>query len=154
LIQNVDAEIALIDEEIARIMDELDSPLMTIPGISYTLAAIILAEIGDIKNFSNSAKLLKFAGLEPSVYESGKYKASSSPMVKRGSKYLRWALLQAARLVAMRDETFKNYKDTKLAEGKHYFVTQGHLAKKLSRVIHHLLSKDLKFQSQTPIAIS
>ena len=82
---------------------------MSIPGISYTLTAIILAEIGDIERFTKPAKLLAFAGLDPSTYQSGKYKASHTPMVKRGSSYLRWAILTASRTVSIRNHTFAEY---------------------------------------------
>jgi len=148
LIQNLDGEIAVLDDEIKAIMDGLNSPILSIPGIGYTLGAIILSEIGDIRNFSNPAKLLKFAGLEPSVYESGRYRASDTPMVKRGSPYLRWALLQAARLIAMHNPAFRSYQDKKRAEGKHFFVVQSHLAKKLVRVLHKLLSTDTTFDAE------
>jgi transposase len=148
LIQNLDGEIAMLDDQIKTIMDELNSPILSIPGIGYTLGAIILSEIGDIRNFSNPAKLLKFAGLEPSVYESGRYKASDTPMVKRGSAYLRWALLQAARLIAMRDSSFRAYQAKKRAEGKHFFVVQSHLAKKLVRVLHKMLSTGAVFDAK------
>jgi len=145
LIQNLESEITLLDAEIKVIMDELGSPIMSIPGIGYVLGAIIIAEIGNISNFSKPSQLLKFAGLEPSTYESGKYKATNTPMVKRGSKYLRWALLQAARLVAMRDETFHAYQQKKLSEGKHFFVAQSHIAKKLVRVSFTLLKTNSLF---------
>ena len=82
---------------------ELDTALISIPGISFTLSGIIISEIGDINFFSTPAKLLAFAGLEPSLYESGNFKAGHTPMVKRGSTYLRWALISAARLVASRE---------------------------------------------------
>ena len=149
LIQKLGEEITALDNEIKIIMDEINSPIMSIPGIGYILGAIILAEIGNAENFQNPDKLLKFAGLEPSVYESGNYKASNTPMVKRGSPYLRWALLQAARLVAYRDETFHAYQEKKLAEGKHFFVAQGHVAKKLVRVIHHLLKTNSVFEQNS-----
>ena len=68
---------------------------MIIPGISYVTAAFILAEIGDINNLDSPAKLQAFAGLDPSTYQSGKFTATHATMVKRGSKYLRWALLTA-----------------------------------------------------------
>jgi len=148
LIQNIDEEIAMLDAEIKSIMDDIDSPILSIPGIGYTLGAIILSEIGDIRNFSNPAKLLKFAGLEPSVYESGKYRASDTPMVKRGSSYLRWALLQAARLIAMHNPTFRAYQTKKRAEGKHFYVVQSHMAKKLMRIIHKLLITNTAFDSE------
>jgi len=129
-------------------MEEIDSPILTIPGISYTLGAIIIAEIGDITNFDTPAKLLAFAGLEPSTYQSGNFTAGKTPMVKRGSSYLRWALLNAARLVAMRDETFKLYCQKKKSEGKHHFVVMSHVGKKLVRVVFQLLKTNNAFISQ------
>jgi transposase len=149
LIQNLEAEIALLDAEIKTIMDALDSPVTSVPGIGYTLGAIILSEIGNIENFPGANQLLKFAGMEPSVHESGNYKARNTPMVKRGSPYLRWALFQAARLVAYRDKTFGDFAKKKLAEGKHFFVVQGHVAKKLVRTLFSLLKNNSSFIPQT-----
>jgi transposase len=149
LIQGLQEEIDELEAEIKGVMLEIDSPVLTIPGVGFVLGAIILAEIGNIENFDHPAKLLKFAGLEPSVYESGKYKASDTPMVKRGSKYLRWALLQAARLVAYRDRAFAAYMAKKRGEGKHFYVATSHVAKKLVRVIFHLLHSGEAFASQT-----
>ena len=77
------------DKQIKIIMDELDSPVLTIPGIGYTLGATIIAEVGNISRFSSPAKLLAFAGLEPSIYQSGKFVPASGRMVKRGSPFLR-----------------------------------------------------------------
>ena len=148
LVQNLQMEIDELEAEIKAVMLEIDSPLLTIPGVGFVLGSIILAEIGNIENFDSPAKLLKFAGLEPSVYESGKYKASDTPMVKRGSKYLRWALLQAARLVAYRDNTFRAYMAKKRGEGKHFYVAMSHVAKKLVRVVFHLLNSGEPFAPQ------
>lgn len=142
-------EIAKIDTKIKDIMDELQSPILSIPGISYGLGSVILAEIGDISNFESPSKLLAFAGLEPSTYESGKFVATNMKMVKRGSPYLRWALLEAARLISMRDPTFKAYYQKKKAEGKHHYVANSHVAKKLIRVIHYLLTNHTDFVPQS-----
>lgn len=141
-------EINILDSKIKELLIQMKTPLITIPGISYTLASIILSEIGDIKRFKSSAKLLAFAGLEPSIYQSGKFQATGTSMVKRGSTYLRWALLQAARLVAMRDPTFNLYQEKKKSEGKHYYVATSHTAKKLLRVIFYLLKNNINFVSQ------
>jgi transposase len=148
LILNVQQEIDLLDRQIRLAVDALASPLITIPGISHTLAAIILAEIGDIALFDSPTKLLAFAGMEPSTYQSGKFKATNTPMVKRGSTYLRWALLQAARLVAMRDKCFRNFLLKKRAEGKHFNVALTHVGKKLVRVIFHMLKTNADFVPQ------
>jgi len=148
LIQSVQVEINTLDKQIKLVVDELNTPLMTIPGIGYTIAAIILAEIGDINNFSSPAKLLAFAGMEPSTYQSGKFNASKTPMVKRGSTYLRWAVMQAARLVSMRDSSFAAYMAKKRSEGKHFNVAQSHVGKKLIRVIYSLLKNNTAFVPQ------
>ena len=149
LVQNVQKEIVALDNEIRSIVTELDTPLLSIPGISYTLAAVILAEIGDVHNFSSPSKLQAYAGLDPSTYQSGKYTASYSTMVKRGSTYLRWAMFQAARLVSMRDKTFADYLAKKRAEGKHFNVALSHVSKKLLRTIYFMLMHDVTFVPQS-----
>ena len=131
-------QIERIEHEIHLIFKEHPSPILTIPGIGEVVGAMIVSEIGNIRRFSNPNKLLAFAGLEPSIYQSGKFTPSSGSMVKRGSPYLRWALLWAARLVPRYSVTFGQYFDKKSSEGKHYNVTSSHIAKKLVRVIFSL----------------
>lgn len=141
----LDKQVSLYDAEIRRRMELIDSPILTIPGIGHTLGAMILAEIGTIERFSTPAKLLAFAGLEPSVYQSGKFNASSGKMVKRGSPYLRWALIQAATYTPQYSLTFSAFYSKKRAEGKSASVAHSHVAKKLVRVIHSLLNNNLSF---------
>lgn len=136
------------DKQIKIIMDELDSPVLTIPGIGYTLGATIIAEVGDISRFSSPAKLLAFAGLEPSIYQSGKFVPASGRMVKRGSPFLRWALLQAAGYVPNYSSTFALYREKKLSEGKSAAVARSHVAKKLVRIIHSLMTHSTAFSDQ------
>lgn len=147
-IEFIQSQIDELDNTIKQLMEQIQSPLLSIPGINFTLAAIIHAEIGDIKRFSSPDKLLAFAGLEPSTFQSGKYQANKTPMTKRGSTYLRWAIMQAARLVARRCPDFQTYKDKKLREGKHFFVALGHVSKKLVRVIYKLLTTGETFISK------
>lgn len=139
-------EIELLDKQIKSLVCELSTPLISIPGISYISAGMILAEIGDINLFDTPAKLLAFAGLEPSTYQSGKFTATHAVMVKRGSKYLRWAIINSVRLICMRDKTFNAYKQKKLQEGKHFFVALSHTSKKLIRVIYYLLKTNQMYQ--------
>ena len=136
------------DKQIKIIMDELDSPVLTIPGIGYTLGATIIAEVGNISRFSSPAKLLAFAGLEPSIYQSGKFVPASGRMVKRGSPFLRWALLQAAGYVPNYSSTFALYREKKLSEGKSAAVARSHVAKKLVRTIHSLMTHSTAFSDQ------
>lgn len=149
LIQNIQAELDLLNRKIEDAVETVETPLLTIPGISHTLAGIILAEVGDINRFQTPAQLLAFAGMEPSTFQSGKFNANKTPMVKRGSTYLRWAILQAARLVAMRDKTFRDYLLKKRQEGKHFHVALSHVGKKLVRVIFHMLHTNRAFVPQT-----
>ena len=122
----------------------MDSPITTIKGIANRLGSIILAEIRDIKFFSSPSKLVAFAGLDPSIYQSGQHN-SAGRMVKRGSAYLRWAIIEAAKRVAQYNSTFKAYLEKKLSEGKHYLVAISHVAKKLLRTIYYLLKNNEKF---------
>jgi len=138
LIKELDNEIEEIDAEIKRIMDKIDSPILSIPGIGYSMGAMIIAEIGDFSNFSSSDKILAYDGLSPSTYQSGQLYSTYSKMEKRGSRYLRYALFNAAKFVCNWDTTFANYLAKKRAEGKHYNVAVSHAAKKLVRVIYQL----------------
>lgn len=138
MISILDDEIAEIEARIKAIMDEIDSPIMTIPGISYRMAAMIIAEIGDIRRFSSPDQILAYAGLSPSTYQSGQLTSSYAHMEKRGSKYLRYALFNATKFVCNCDSTFSAYLTKKRAEGKHYNVAISHAAKKLVRLIYAL----------------
>ena len=145
LIRELDDEIAEIEKQIQAIMDELNSPITSIPGTGNLLVATILAEIGDIKNFDNPDKLLAFAGREPSTYQSGKYTATNTPMVKHGSRYLRRALYCAADMAYVNSPSFRSYIDRKRAQGKHYYVAMSHGMKKLVRIIFAVLSRNIPF---------
>ncbi len=138
LIRELDSEISDIESEIKTIMDKLNSPILSIPGISYKMGAMIVAEIGDFSRFNSPDKILAYAGLSPTTYQSGQFDSPHSKMEKRGSKYLRYALFNAAKFVCNWDLTFASYLAKKLAEGKHYNVAISHAAKKLVRVIYHL----------------
>ena len=138
LIRELDAEIEEIEKEINSIMDEIHSPITTIPGMGARMGAMILAEIGDFSNFDSADKILAYAGLSPSTYQSGNLSNCYSHMEKRGSKYLRYALFNATRYVCLWDPTFAAYLAKKRAEGKHYYVAISHAAKKLVRLIFAL----------------
>ena len=138
LIRELDAMIEEIESNIKSIMDEMNSPILTIPGIGYRMGAMILAEIGDISRFDSPDKILAYAGLSPSTYQSGQLTSSYSRMEKRGSRYLRYAIFNAAKFVCHWEPTFAAYLAKKRAEGKHYSVAISHAAKKLVRLIFAL----------------
>ena len=149
LIRELDKEIKEIEAAIKAIIDEMAPPILTIPGISYRMGSMILAEIGDFSRFDSPDKLLAYAGLSPSTYESGKLKATGpyAHMEKRGSRYLRYALFNAAKYVCIWDPSFSAYLAKKRAEGKHYNVAISHVAKKLVRVIYAMQNSGQPYRS-------
>ncbi|MCC8155743.1 MAG: IS110 family transposase, partial [Oscillospiraceae bacterium] len=138
LIRELDTEIAEIEDSIDTLMDEIQSPITTIPGIGTRMGAMILAEVGDFSRFDSPDKLLAYAGMSPSTYQSGQLKNCYPHMEKRGSRYLRYALYNATKYVCLWDPTFAAYLAKKRAEGKHYNVAISHAAKKLVRLIFAL----------------
>ena len=138
LIKEFNNEIAEIESAIQSIMDKIDSPITTIPGISLRMGAMIIAEVGDFNNFDSPDKILAFAGLSPSTYQSGQLNNCYAHMEKRGSRYLRYALFNAAKLVCYWNPLFADYLAKKRSEGKHYNVAISHAAKKLVRLIFAL----------------
>ena len=145
LIRELDAEIEEIENEIKIIMDEINSPILSIPGISYRMGAMIIAEIGDFSKFDSPDKILAFAGMSPSTYQSGQLDNCYARMEKRGSRYLRYALYNATAYVCLWDPTFKAYLAKKRSEGKHYYVALSHATKKLIRVIYQLESSGQQY---------
>lgn len=136
LIQELTSEIDEIETKIKDIMDTINSPILTIPGISYRMGAMILAEIGDFRRFDSPDKILAYAGMSPSTYQSGQLDNCYAHMEKRGSRYLRYALYNATKYVCHWDESFGTYLAKKRAEGKHYNVALSHATKKLVRTIY------------------
>ena len=144
-IELLDSQLNRVEAEMTDIMKCNDSVIMTIPGIGYINGGMILGEIGDIHRFSRPNKLLAFAGLDPSVYQSGNYQMKRTRMSKRGSRVLRYALVNAAHNVVKNNATFKTYYDTKMAEGRTHYNALGHCAGKLVRVIWKMLTDNVAF---------
>jgi len=140
-ISRIQALNELIDEtdtQIKHVLKQTESTILSIPGISHTLGAMIISEIGDMDRFDSPDKILAYAGLSPSTYQSGKLDSAYAKMEKRGSKYLRYALFNAAKFVCNWDPTFGAYLTKKRDEGKHYNVAISHVTKKLVRLIFAL----------------
>ena len=149
LIHELDTEIEEIEAEIQTLMETIQSPITTIPGIGVRMGAMILAEIGDFSRFDSPDKILAYAGLSPSTYQSGQLSLSGaySHMEKRGSRYLRYAIFNATRYVCLWEPSFAAYLAKKRAEGKHYNVAISHAAKKLVRLIFAMEKSGRAFHS-------
>ena len=144
-IELLDSQLFHTELEMANLVTCLHSVIMTIPGIGFINGGMILGEIGDIHRFSEPKKLLAFAGLDPSVHQSGNFQAQRTRMSKRGSRILRYALINAAHNVVKNNATFKAYYDAKKAEGRTHYNTLGHCAGKLVRVIWKMLTDEVEF---------
>ena len=149
LIRELDDEIKEIETEIQTLMDSIQSPITTIPGIGVRMGAMILAEIGDFSRFDSPDKILAYAGLSPSTYQSGQLSLNGaySHMEKRGSRYLRYALYNATKYVCLWEPSFAAYLAKKRAEGKHYNVAISHAARKLVRLIFAMEKSGRAFQN-------
>lgn len=144
-IQLYDEQIKEVESLYQEILDKMNTPILTIPGMSYNQAAVILACIGDINRFEHSCQLLAYAGLDPSVIQSGNFQARSTRMSKRGSGMLRYSLIYSAHNVSKNNKTFKDYYDLKRAEGKSHYCALGHVAHKLVRIIFKMLKDNVEF---------
>lgn len=147
LIEILTEEIDEIEAAINAIMDTIDSPITTIPGIKNRMGAMILAEIGDFSRFDNPDQILAYAGLAPSTYQSGKLTSSYALIEKRGSRYLRYALFNATQYVCIWEPTFKAYLSKKRSERKHYYVAVSHACKKLVRLIYRMQMTGESYQT-------
>ena len=140
----LDAKISEVEGLIQECIMGIDPPILTIPGIGYLSAAVILSEYGDFSKYENPSKMLSFAGLEPGYFQSGQSEHTGH-MVKHGSSYLRYALMNACLPLITHDPVFAEYYAKKRAEGKPYRVALTHVAKKLLRVIYTLQTRNIPY---------
>ena len=144
-IELINNQLEEIDKKIEEFSKQANSPITSIPGISHFSGTSILSEIGDINNFSNHSQIIKYAGVAPSTYESGQFKAQHTSITKKGSKYLRKTLYQIILPVIKYNEVFKKYYDLKISQGKSHRCACGHCLRKLLRIIFHLLKTGQSF---------
>lgn len=135
------------DKEIKKMIKNFNSNLLSMPGIGFTTAAIIISEIGDINRFSNADKLLAYCGLDIVVYQSGNFEKSNRQS-KRGSSILRWAIHQIAFIIYQHDKTFNDYYLKKISEGKCHNVVISHIEKKIVRVLYTLMKNNSSYIPQ------
>ena len=139
-IRSLEASVDVFDAEIARLLSGFDTQLTTITGIGPTLAAVILSEIGgDIKRFSSPAKLAAYAGVDPTVKQSGDFSGTRMKMSKRGSPYLRRAIWLASTVAAFKDPAIHALDERKRAEGKDHMTVIGHICRKMISIIFAVL---------------
>ena len=147
-IELLEEQLSEIDKKIEEFSLQNNSPILSIPGISHFSGTSILAELGDICNYSKASQIIKFAGVAPYHYESSQFTAKHTAITKKGSRYLRKTLYQIILPVILHNEVFFAYYNKKLAEGKGHRCAQGHCIRKLLRIIYHLLSTGQQFNPE------
>ena len=147
-IELLEEQLSEIDKKIEEFSVQNNSPILTIPGISHFSGTSILAEIGDICNYTKASQIIKFAGVAPYHYESSQFTARHTAITKIGSRYLRKTLYQIILPVIIHNEVFYAYYNKKLAEGKGHRCAQGHCIRKLLRIIYHLLNTGQQFNPE------
>jgi len=150
-IKYVEVQIKDTETEIKRIMDLLDSPIQTIPGIGPVLGAVILGEIGDIGCIDNPKQLVAFAGIDAIVQQSGEFERQNNRMSKRGSPYLRRALYQTSVVAATgrgADPILAAFYQKKRSENKHHSACIGAVSRKLCGIIFAVLKENRPFEKR------
>ena len=135
----LNAQIAELDAEIIKYYETFDCYLHTIPGVGLIAAATILGEIGDIRRFKTASALVAYAGIDPSVKQSGEFNSTHNHMSKRGSPYLRHAIFLSATTCTFHDSPLNAYYKKKREQGKHHLTAAGAVAHKLTTVIYAVL---------------
>jgi len=135
-----------LEKRMQKIMQKRKSKITSISGINEILGAVILGEIGDIRRFSSSRKLMAYAGLDPSINQSGKMEGTGGRISKRGSPLLRHALYLAANIARNCDNSFKVYFEKKIAKGKHFKAALTATAGKVLRVVYYVLKGDKDYE--------
>jgi transposase len=136
----LEIQIKDLDEKIDSYYKEFDCHLTSLPGIGSVTAAAILSEIGDIKRFKDASSLVAYAGIDPTVKQSGQFLANNNKMSKRGSPYLRRALFLAASNAVLYDPVLNEYYNKKRNEGKHHLTAVGAVARKLTYIVFRFIN--------------
>lgn len=145
IIEILDRQINEIDKKIEEFALKNNSPILSIPGISYFSGISILAELGDLHNYSKASQIIKFAGVAPSKYKSSQFEAQHTAITKKGSRYLRKTLYQVILPIIKYNPVFNAFYKLKRAQGKSHRCAQGHCVRKLLRIIYHLEITDQRF---------
>ena len=145
----LDKQIEALDCQILEYYEKFDCYLHTIPGIGMIAAATILAEIGDINRFKSSSALVAFAGIDPTVRQSGEFSSTHNHMSKRGSPYLRHAIFLAATTCSFHNSPLNAYYKKKRDQGKHHLTATGAVARKLTTIIYAVLRDSKPYEPKS-----
>lgn len=147
-IEFIQNQILETENIISNLLNLVDSNIKSIPGVSNTNCANLIGLLPNVDTFDSPNKLVAFCGLDPIVKQSGNFQAPQTRMSKRGSKLLRYTLINVAWQLSLNNEIFAKYYALKRSQGKKHFNALGHLASKLVRIIYKLLKDNTNFDIQ------
>lgn len=145
-IEFTEKQIDEIDRKIAKQLKKINSVILSIPGVGPNTGAVILGEIGDINRFSTAKKLVAFAGIDPTAYQSGNFVGQHNRLSKKGSPYLRRAVWMSALIATRCDPVFKAFYEKKRREGKAHGTALGAVSRKLLYTIHAVLKANKPYE--------
>lgn len=148
ILEALSEEIAAIDDAMSNYEPDTQQLLRSIPGIGITTAAVLVAFIGDISRFSTPEKLVAYIGLDSRVFQSGTSIQGKGYISKRGNKYLRHMLFNAAFIARQHNPELKRYHERKLKEGKHYFSALCAVERKLIHIIYAVWQRGTPFEKR------
>lgn len=141
--------LSILEQEIDELAIQFEEYeiLRSIPGVGCKIAASLISEIGEIRQFSHPKKLVAYAGIDPRIYQSGKFTATINRITKRGSSKLRQALYTAVQcgLTNNRNTKLREFYDKKRSEGKPHKVAIIACANKLLHWIYAILTHKESF---------
>lgn len=145
-IEFTEKQIDEIDRKIAKQLKKINSVILSIPGVGPNTGAVLLGEIGDINRFSTAKKLVAFAGIDPTAYQSGNFVGQHNRLSKKGSPYLRRAVWMSALIAIRCDPVFKAFYEKKRREGKAHGTALGAVSRKLLYTIHAVLKANKPYE--------
>ena len=151
----IEGQIAEVEARIRDGVEAVEPLILTIPGIGHVLGAQIVSEIGDVRRFHSAAAIVKYAGINPSISQSGKFSSDENHITKQGSPYLRRALYLAAMAQLKLKTPFYDYYAKKRADGKSHREALIAVSRKLVHVIYAVLSKQEPYDpeiTRSPLA--
>jgi len=147
LLEALEEQIRQMDAKIAAVAvnDERVKLLMTMPGIDYFGASLLVGEICDINRFSSDRRLVAWAGLAPSVHQSGD-RVVRGGITRQGNKLVRWVLVQAAQTARLHDERFREFYErySRRKDGKKAVVAVAH---EMLRIVWFMLRRNEPYRS-------
>ncbi len=139
-------EIKEIEHHMGEYETETQKLLASIPGVGKVTSAVLVAFVGNVTRFSTPEKLVAFIGLDSRVFQSGTSVAGKGYISKRGNKYLRHMLFNAAFIARRYNPELGRYHAQKLAEGKHYFSALCAVERKLIHLIYAVWKRGTPYE--------